>query len=98
VARRIHNSTLSRPVGPGREVIPSRPKEQFGNMLADPLPEVTETLIFGRITLPLKAAAVIRMRRAGTTTYLQRVQPSHLELWLIEVRNNLAFWLPCKGP
>ena len=48
--------------------------EQLINSISAPLPMSTERRLFGRITFPGKATAVIGMRRTGKTTFLRQLR------------------------
>jgi predicted AAA+ superfamily ATPase len=53
--------------------------EKLAQSLSEPIPELTPRRAHGPTTLPGKATAVIGMRRAGKTTYLQQLRRERLE-------------------
>ena len=46
-------------------------REQLADSLRKPLPGLTRRQVFGAVRFPGKATAVVGMRRAGKTTFLQ---------------------------
>jgi len=79
MTRRKDNLALPSVSGPDHVAIRTRLIEQLGDSLGTPLPEATERRVFGRITFPGKATAVVGMRRAGKTTFLHQIRRSRLE-------------------
>lgn len=53
--------------------------EKLAESLAAPLPEATPRRVFGAVSLPGKATAVIGMRRAGKTTFMHQLRREHIE-------------------
>lgn len=58
-------------------------RARLGEMLADslaaPLPAATPRRVYGTVSLPGKATAVVGMRRAGKTTFLHQLRRERLE-------------------
>jgi len=58
-------------------------RARLGEMLADslaaPLPEATPRRVYGTVSLPGKATAVVGMRRAGKTTFLHQLRRQRQE-------------------
>jgi len=52
----------------------ARLAEKLADSLAEPLPEMTPRRVHGAVSLPNKATAVIGMRRAGKTTFLNQLR------------------------
>ena len=48
--------------------------EKLAECLATPIPDSTPRRIYGQVTLPGKATAVVGIRRAGKTTYLHQLR------------------------
>lgn len=48
--------------------------EKLGEGISSPIPDFTPRRVYGRVTLPGKATAVIGMRRAGKTTLLHQIR------------------------
>jgi len=79
VLRTKNHPDLPSPIGSDRAAIHARLIEQLANSLSTPLPEATERRVYGRITFPGKATAVVGMRRSGKTTFLHQIRRSRLE-------------------
>lgn len=57
----------------------ARLADKIADSLTAPLPEATPRLVYGSVSFPGKATAVIGMRRAGKTTYLHQLRRERLE-------------------
>jgi predicted AAA+ superfamily ATPase len=79
MARKRTKSTLTSSISSDHATLRARLIEQLANSLSASLPEPTERRVFGNITFPGKATAVVGMRRAGKTTFLHQIRRSHLE-------------------
>jgi predicted AAA+ superfamily ATPase len=53
--------------------------EKLADSLSKPLPVFTPRRVFGAVSMPGKATAVIGMRRAGKTTYLHQLRQERLD-------------------
>ena len=58
----------------GNQMFRARFAEKLADSLAGPFPATTPRRVHGAVTLPGKATAVIGMRRAGKTTYLNQLR------------------------
>lgn len=52
--------------------------EKLADSLVAPLPKVTERRVYGSVSLPGKASAIIGMRRAGKTSFLHQLRQERL--------------------
>ncbi len=52
--------------------------EKLGEGIASPIPDSTPRRVYGRLSLPGKATAVVGMRRAGKTTLLHQIRRERL--------------------
>jgi len=57
----------------------ARLAEKLADSLAAPLPEATPRRVYGTVSLPGKATAVVGMRRAGKTTFLHQLRRERLD-------------------
>ena len=57
----------------------ARLSDRLADSLTAPIPAGTARRIYGRVTLPGKATAVVGMRRAGKTTFLHQLRRERLE-------------------
>lgn len=64
--------------GPPRPLLPVL-AEKLADSLATPLPRLTPRRVFGAVSLPGKATAVVGVRRAGKTFFLHQLRRQRLE-------------------
>ena len=86
MARKESKSGLRSSIGSDHAALRARLIEQLANSLSAPLPKATERRVFGNITFPGKATAVVGMRRAGKTTFLHQIRRSRLETGIPQER------------
>lgn len=63
----------------GSTAFRARLSDRLADSLTAPIPTGTSRRIYGRVTLPGKATAVVGMRRAGKTTFLHQLRRERLE-------------------
>lgn len=63
----------------GNQAFRARLAEKLADSLAGPFPAATPRRVHGAVSLPGKATAVVGMRRAGKTTYLNQLRRERLE-------------------
>jgi len=64
---------------PDSAYLRQRAVEQLLNSFSSPFPPMTPRRLAGRVTLPGKATAIVGMRRAGKTTFLNQIRQAWVE-------------------